>query len=99
VPDWLVTSGGWISLALGVLSLGRGATLLRRGSKARDSTGTPVALVLAQGGGLALVGAGVLLRDNGAYVIAPALVLSTVGTVTAVRSRRRRQSDRLGGFS
>jgi hypothetical protein len=95
VPDWLTTLGGWTSLVFGGLGLWRGATLLLRGgTEARDTTGTPGRLVLVESGGLALVGAAALLGGGWVYLILPAVFLLTIGQVHRISSWFHRRRGR-----
>ncbi len=84
MPDWLATLAGWNSLLFGGLGLWRGVTLLRRGGKARDSTGTPAWLVFVESSGLTMLGAALLL-GGWMNLIWLALVLMTFGAVGSVR--------------
>ncbi|WP_127505622.1 hypothetical protein [Actinoplanes solisilvae] len=96
MPDWLAVVTGWICLLLGCLGLWRGIGLVRPGRTAtQDSTATPGALVVAEGGGLALLGVALLLGGYWVYLFVPAMVLMAVSTVHAIsRWRRRRCSSR-----
>ncbi|MFF5075848.1 hypothetical protein ACFY36_02270 [Actinoplanes sp. NPDC000266] len=61
MPDWVPTLAGWGSLLFGGLGLWRGVTLLRREGEARDATGRPAWLVLAESSGLTVLGVVLLL--------------------------------------
>jgi hypothetical protein len=97
MPDWLLAVVGWINLILGSLGLWRSVELLLAGGRqARDSTGLPAPLVLAESSGLTLVGAAALLGDSWVYLVLPAGVLLTVSEVHRIRQslrRRRRRSS------
>lgn len=95
MPDWFVTLGGWTALGIGVLGLWRGAALLLRGGPgARDTTGLPGRLVLAESGGLALLGAAVLLGGGWVHLIWPAALLTTISEAFRIRRRRHRRRSR-----
>ena len=98
MPAWLVAAAGWINLILGCLGLWRGVELLLAGDRqARDSTGLPFPLVLAESGGLALLSVALLRGDSWIYLVLPAGALLTVSEVHRLRrsfQRRRRRSSR-----
>ena len=99
MPPWLaavVRVGLWGSLMMGCFGLWQGITLSLPGrTETHDSNGTPGPIVLAQSGGLVLIGAAGLLGGRWVYLIIPAIVLLTVSEVHAgIRwLRRRRQSS------
>lgn len=98
MPAWLVAVAGWINLIFGCLGLWRGVELLLAGGRqARDSTGLPAPLVLAESSGLALLGVALLRGDSWAYLVLPAGALLTVSEAHRLRrslQRRRHPSSR-----
>jgi hypothetical protein len=95
VPDWITMLGGWTSLGFGGLGLWRGVTLLlRSGTEARDTTGLPGQLVLAESSGLTLLGAAALLGGGWVHLIWPAVFLVTIVEVRRISSRLHRRRRR-----
>ena len=92
---WLATVTGWLFLLVGGLGLWRGIGPVRPGrTETHDSSATPGMLVAAESGGLALLGAALLLGGCWTLLALPAVVLMAVGVLPAIRRRRRRSSAR-----
>jgi hypothetical protein len=95
MPGWFLTVSGWILVVSGCLGLLRGVELsLPRSKATRDSTGMPGPLVLAESGGLALLGVATLLGGRWTFLILPVGMLLAVGEVHRIRRRRHRRQRR-----
>ncbi|MFF0155727.1 hypothetical protein [Micromonospora sp. NPDC005203] len=78
-----------LDLLFGGLGLWRGVTLLRRAGGARDSTGTPVWLVLVESSGLTVLGVALLL-DGWMNLTWLAVVQMSIGAVGSIHRWLRR---------